>query len=197
MIEKEQLYTLLSRKAFQQELSELIQVDLSKRDKLDKFIDLIQNVLEKTDSRNIDIIFKRFIKFYTLDRLAEEYSVTKERIRQIILEVEKEIADEYFSTSYKNNPEEAKSLLKIPITDVGLSFRTSTALKAGNINTLEELQRHSEEELLSIKGIGLASVKEITERFDKLGFILQQGWQFGLRVVQFKTYIKSVSKIDK
>lgn len=172
MIDKEQLYILLSRKAFQQEMSELIQVDLLKKD---NSIDLMQNAFKRTDSRNIEIVFKRFIKFYTLDRLSEEYNVTKERIRQIILKVEKTIADEFFSTSYKSNPEEAKSLLKIPITDVGLSFRTSTALKAGNINTLEELQKHSEEDLLLIKGIGSASVKEITERFNKLGFFLQQG----------------------
>lgn len=105
MVDREQLCILINRKAFQQEMSKFIRIELLKED---EFIDLIQNALEEENRRNVEIVLKKIIKFYTLERLAEEYNITKERVRQIILEVEKTIADEYSNISYKNNSDKEK-----------------------------------------------------------------------------------------
>lgn len=59
-------------------------------DKFDKFV----NVLALLTEREIEIIEYRFIRRRTLEEIAERFSLTIERIRQLIAKVEKLINEE-------------------------------------------------------------------------------------------------------
>lgn len=51
----------------------------------------------------------------------------------------------------------------IYLDDIGLSARVRNRLKLARIDTLEQLQQHSEEEILKIRGIGEGAMQELKE----------------------------------
>lgn len=173
MTGKEQINTLLCRKAFQKDMLERIGIDLDE-EKHNVLVEVIESAFYRTDERNAEIIQKRYINFYTLERLADEYGVTKERIRQVVRDFGGVMKDEYFSVRCRRNPTETNPLLNTSVLKAGFSFRTSTALKSNGIDTIGILKQYSEKELLNCTGIGIACVQEIKMRFHKLGISLKQ-----------------------
>lgn len=71
MTGKEQINTLLCRKAFQKDMLERIGIDLDE-EKHNVLVEVIESAFHRTDERNAEIIQKRYINFYTLERLADE-----------------------------------------------------------------------------------------------------------------------------
>ena len=76
------------------------------------------------------------------------------------------------------------AVLDIPVTDFELSVRARNCLKKMNINTLGDLVRTTEAELLGYKNFGETSLKEIKEMLAakglRLGQALEEGSDFGL-----------------
>jgi DNA-directed RNA polymerase subunit alpha len=68
---------------------------------------------------------------------------------------------------------DAELLLK-PISDLDLSVRSMKCMQALEIETVGDLLRHSEEELLAAKNFGQTSLEEIRAKLAKLGISLRQ-----------------------
>jgi DNA-directed RNA polymerase subunit alpha len=68
-------------------------------------------------------------------------------------------------------------ILETPISDFELSVRSRNCLKKMNINTLGDLLRTTETELLSFKNFGETSLREIKTILDAKGLILGMGTQ--------------------
>ncbi len=62
----------------------------------------------------------------------------------------------------------------LPIEDLDLSERPRNCLKRGQINTIGELLRKSEEDLLAITNFGQKSLDEIMEKLDERGLSLRK-----------------------
>lgn len=62
--------------------------------------------------------------------------------------------------------------LKVPITEVELTVRSSNCLKDANIKTVGDLVRHSEADLLSLRNFGKKSLTEIRELIVSMGLSL-------------------------
>lgn len=86
-------------------------------------------------------------------------------------------------------------ILRIPITDFELSVRTRNCLKKLNINTLGDLVRMSEQELLSEKNFGETSLQEVKEMLAQKGLRLGLAQQEPVEVDP-AILAKSVSEID-
>ena len=62
--------------------------------------------------------------------------------------------------------------LKLPISELELSVRSSNCLREANIKTISELVRRSEDEMLGFKNFGKKSLNEIKELLNGLGLTL-------------------------
>jgi DNA-directed RNA polymerase subunit alpha len=69
--------------------------------------------------------------------------------------------------------EEDQGLLNKPVDDLRLSIRAQKCLKKLNINTLGELTRRTEAELLGCKNFGVTSLNEIKKAISSLGLSLR------------------------
>lgn len=67
-----------------------------------------------------------------------------------------------------------RELLARPIDECNLSVRSVNSLKNSNINTLGDLVRHSEEDMLKVKNVGDKALGEIRE------LLQQEGLSFGM-----------------
>ncbi|MBI3082229.1 MAG: hypothetical protein HYY94_04860, partial [Gemmatimonadetes bacterium] len=61
-----------------------------------------------------------------------------------------------------------------PIDECGLSVRSINSLKNSNINTLGDLVRYSEEDMLKVKNVGEKALGEIAE------LLRREGLNFGM-----------------
>jgi len=75
--------------------------------------------------------------------------------------------------------ERIKKLLKKSIEELELSVRATNSLKGASINTLADLVRREESELLRFRNFGRKSLDEIKEKIQELGL------QFGMDVDKF------------
>ena len=64
-------------------------------------------------------------------------------------------------------PEDKK--LDKPIEELDLSVRSFNCLKRAGINTLAELTKKSEEEMMRVRNLGRKSLKEVKDKLDELG----------------------------
>ena len=69
--------------------------------------------------------------------------------------------------------------LRLPISELELSVRSSNCLREANIKTIAELVRRSEEEMLGFKNFGKKSLTEIAELLTAMGLTL--GMQVDLK----------------
>ena len=60
----------------------------------------------------------------------------------------------------------------MPIEELDLSVRSYNCLRRAGINTVEELARHSEEDMMKGCNLGKKSLKEVKDKLDELGLSL-------------------------
>ena len=69
----------------------------------------------------------------------------------------------YYDEEGERHRDKRNQILEIPVTDFELSVRSRNCLKKMNINTLGDLIRHTEQELLAYKNFGETSLQEIKD----------------------------------
>jgi len=69
--------------------------------------------------------------------------------------------------------EEKDRLLELPIEELDLSVRSYNCLKRAGINTIEDLVRKTEEDMLKIRNLGKKSLAEIKEKLGNFGLSLR------------------------
>ena len=68
--------------------------------------------------------------------------------------------------------EEKNKVLEMPIEELDLSVRSYNCLRRAGINTVDELARHSEEDMMKVRNLGKKSLKEVKDKLDELGLSL-------------------------
>lgn len=138
---------------------------------LEERVNYIKNHFEelfKTESyflgeskRNIEIFLERFLEKTTLQKLGEKNDLSRERIKQIAIKVERKIEKSKFFSFGHKAPEHPAILGSTPIARLDLNIRASNCLRAENIHTIGALLLLSEYDLLKIPNLGRKSLKEI------------------------------------
>lgn len=64
-------------------------------------------------------------------------------------------------------------LLEMAIEELDLSVRAFNCLKRANINTVEELTQKSEDDMLTVKNLGIKSLQEVKDKLKELGLGLR------------------------
>jgi len=82
----------------------------------------------------------------------------------------------YYDEEVEKRLSRTSRVLRSPITDFELSVRSRNCLKKMNINTLGDLVRYTEEELLSFKNFGETSLAEIKR------VLISKGLRLGMKV---------------
>jgi DNA-directed RNA polymerase subunit alpha len=77
-----------------------------------------------------------------------------------------------------------RNLLKTKVDDMELSVRSSNCLRAANIQTLEDLAKKTESDMLKYRNFGRKSLTELTNILVKLGL------SFGMDVEKYKEPVK-------
>jgi len=77
-----------------------------------------------------------------------------------------------------------RNLLRTKVDDLELSVRSSNCLRAANIQTLEDLVKKTESEMLKYRNFGRKSLTELTNILSKLGL------SFGMDVEKYKEPVK-------
>ncbi len=73
----------------------------------------------------------------------------------------------------KQEDEQLDEKLKMPIQELGLSVRASNCLEASHIDTVEQLVKLSEADLLKLRSFGKTSLREIIRKLADLGLTLR------------------------
>lgn len=164
----------------------------------------IERVLNGVDSEYRQIIIFRFWECYTLQEIADKYSVTRENIRQkqmcALQEVKRKLMSERFRFDEKTSNQKESGLNGLkPIEVLRLSGRTYNALRRAGINTVNRLITLSKKELLKIPNFGEWSLNEIQEKLNQYypGIKLVSDKEFlkdKIEALEFPTYIENVLK---
>src|SRR5690606_37119486 len=80
----------------------------------------------------------------------------------------------YYDEEMLKQQQRLEQLLSRPVTDFELSVRSRNCLAAMNINSLGDLTRVSEQELLSGKNFGETSLEEVRELMKQHGLSIGQ-----------------------
>ena len=70
--------------------------------------------------------------------------------------------------------EEKDRILEMPIEELDLSVRSYNCLKRAGVNTVEELTRKTEEDMLKVRNLGKKSLQEVKDKLAELGLSLRQ-----------------------
>ncbi|NLA58233.1 MAG: DNA-directed RNA polymerase subunit alpha [Firmicutes bacterium] len=70
--------------------------------------------------------------------------------------------------------EEKERILEMPIEELDLSVRSYNCLKRAGLNTVEELTRKTEEDMLKVRNLGKKSLQEVKDKLAELGLSLRQ-----------------------
>ncbi len=65
-------------------------------------------------------------------------------------------------------------MLNVPIVDLGFSCRTFNVLKRADIETIGDLVEYTEDELLHIRNLGKACLREIKDKLNHFGLCLTE-----------------------
>ena len=65
-------------------------------------------------------------------------------------------------------------LMEMTVEELDLSVRSYNCLKRAGINTVDELVRKTEEDLMKVRNLGKKSLAEITEKLVELGLSLRK-----------------------
>lgn len=78
--------------------------------------------------------------------------------------------------SYMMERETAQNsqILEMQIEDLDLSVRSYNCLKRAGINTVDELTRKSEEDMMKVRNLGKKSLKEVKQKLNDLGLSLER-----------------------
>ena len=72
-------------------------------------------------------------------------------------------------------PDDTKEkILEITIEELDLSVRSYNCLKRAGINTVEELIRKDEEEMMKVRNLGRKSLEEVQQKLAAFGLSLRQ-----------------------
>ncbi|WP_324670418.1 DNA-directed RNA polymerase subunit alpha [Geochorda subterranea] len=69
---------------------------------------------------------------------------------------------------------ERSRVLEMPIEELGLSVRSYNCLKRAGIDTVGELTRKTEEDMMKVRNLGKKSLQEVKEKLAQLGLSLRQ-----------------------
>ena len=67
-----------------------------------------------------------------------------------------------------------EKILEITIEELDLSVRSYNCLKRAGINTVEELIKRNEEEMMKVRNLGRKSLEEVEQKLANLGLGLRQ-----------------------
>jgi DNA-directed RNA polymerase subunit alpha len=67
-----------------------------------------------------------------------------------------------------------EKILEMTIEELDLSVRSYNCLKRAGINTVEELIRKSEEEMMKVRNLGKKSLEEVQNKLKELGLSLRK-----------------------
>ncbi|HOL17457.1 MAG TPA: DNA-directed RNA polymerase subunit alpha C-terminal domain-containing protein, partial [Bacillota bacterium] len=70
--------------------------------------------------------------------------------------------------------EDREQKLEMAIEDLDLSVRSYNCLKRAGINTVGELVRKTEEEMMKVRNLGKKSFEEVERKLKELGFSLSK-----------------------
>ncbi|MGE5581659.1 MAG: DNA-directed RNA polymerase subunit alpha [Bacillota bacterium] len=71
--------------------------------------------------------------------------------------------------------EESKNkILEMTIEELDLSVRSYNCLKRAGINTVEELTRKTEEDMMKVRNLGRKSLEEVQQKMESLGLLLRK-----------------------
>ncbi len=101
--------------------------------------------------------YKKAISYY---ETALKANPNQERARLFLKDAQSSL-DMYYDEDKAKKSDEHTEVLNIPISDFELSVRSKNCLERMNINTLADLTKVSEEDLLSYKNFGETSLNEI------------------------------------
>jgi DNA-directed RNA polymerase subunit alpha len=87
------------------------------------------------------------------------------------LKVMVELSDKALEEDYmvEREDEQNSQILEMQIEDLDLSVRSYNCLKRAGINTVDELTRKSEEDMMKVRNLGKKSLKEVKLKLDELG----------------------------
>ncbi|MDR3216184.1 MAG: DNA-directed RNA polymerase subunit alpha [Clostridiaceae bacterium] len=88
-----------------------------------------------------------------------------------------ELVDTMGSTPILEDPDDGKhqKVLEMSIEDLDLSVRSYNCLKRAGINTVEDLTRRSEDDMLKVRNLGRKSLEEVIKKLADLGLGLKKG----------------------
>jgi DNA-directed RNA polymerase subunit alpha len=101
---------------------------------------------------------------YATEVLIKHYGFILDSLKK--KDVKEEIEGEILK---ENKKEDKKGLLSKNLSEFDLSVRSMNCLKAGNIKTLGDLAKRTEEEMMQIKNFGKKSLEELNDLLAKLG----------------------------
>ncbi len=137
--------------------------------------DLINNMKGNVSERNIDI----FVKYYngrTLDSLAEEYGVTRERIRQIAKKSIRYIKclghNDIGINDMKLSTRAYRALVRYMACEEGhkFTFNYSYPESCPVLSVDKVLELYNSGKLLKIRNLGIKSILEIADQLMNLGY---------------------------
>ena len=71
-------------------------------------------------------------------------------------------------------PDQATEAIAMPISDLDLSIRSAKAVATVNVQTVGDLAKVSESDLLKLKNFGSTSLSEIKAKLAKMGLSLRE-----------------------
>jgi len=86
---------------------------------------------------------------------------------KVIVELSEKAQVEEFMIERED--EQNSQILEMQIEDLDLSVRSYNCLKRAGINTVDELTRKSEEDMMKVRNLGKKSLKEVKQKLDELG----------------------------
>jgi len=78
------------------------------------------------------------------------------------------------SIMVKKDDNGKEKVLEMTIEELDLSVRSFNCLKRAGINTVEDLIKKSEEDMMKVRNLGRKSLEEVMEKIDELGYALRK-----------------------
>ena len=158
--------------------------------------------IENLGDRQKIVITLRYRSHMTLEDIAKELHVTRERVRQIearairilrrreslnhwllvpmerLLEAQKERDELKLKLITSGRTEELKpesNLKSVGIDEMDLSVRAYNCLRRAGIDTLADLQKMTREDLMKVRNMGRKSLEEIVMKAKDFGITIEEG----------------------
>lgn len=158
--------------------------------------------VEKLGDRQELVITLRYRSYLTLEDVAKELHVTRERVRQIeakairilrsreslnhwllvpmerLLEAQRERDElklKLITLGRTEDLEPEPKLKSVGIDEMDLSVRAYNCLKRAGVNTLEDLQKINQKDLMKVRNMGRKSLEEIIAKAEGYGITIEEG----------------------